>query len=361
MLRRTVTALRLAAAMAVVSFVAAAAGEDRSVMRWEVVVNGSLEETWAAFTVKEEIEQWMVPVCEIDLRLGGTMKTNYDKNAGIGGPGTIVHHILAYEPKRMISSRFDAPENAQVAKVAEATWGVTRLEPIGPAQTRVIFTSCGWGEGEAWDAARKFFEKGNAYTFEKLKKYFEEKRAREKAEQPGGEAAEERLAKLLERFTGGEWIVDSTRPDGGVFRARSIWERGPDGKCLVARGWIGDAEGMMFHGASQIWREPGAGWRLQSIDENGAVARGAVSSPGPDEVAIEWTMTRQSGEIAPYKVAIRFEGADAYEFRVTLTPAEGAPRELVKTVFRRVAEAPETHKKLKGAAAASGGGAARGK
>lgn len=356
MLRRTWAVVLMA------GFVAAAAAEDRSVMRWEVVVNGSLDEAWAAFTAKEEIEKWMVPVCEVDLRVGGTLKTHYDRNAGIGGPGTIVHHILSFEPKRMISSRFDAPENAQVAKVAEATWGVTRFEPIDATHTRVVFTSCGWGDGEAWDAARQFFEKGNAYTFEKLRKYFDEKRQAAKAGQPGGdESAEQRLDKLLDRFAGGEWIVDNTRPDGSVFRARSIWEHGPDGKCLLARGWIGDAEGMMFHGASQIWREPGCGWRLQSIDENGAVARGAVSSPGPDEVALEWTMTRQNGAIAPYKVAIRFQGDDAYEFKVTHVPAEGEPRELVKTVFRRVAEAPATHKKLKAAEAASAAGAASGK
>lgn len=157
-----------------------AATDDDSVLRWEHVVDASLDEAWDAFTREDDIEDWMVPICKVDLRVGGTIQTNYNRDMGIGGPGTIVHHILAIEPKRMLAMRFTAPANAPVSKVAEAAWGVTRFDPISPTQTRITYSSCGWGKGEEWDKARAFFEKGNKYTLDKLAERFSKKRAMER-------------------------------------------------------------------------------------------------------------------------------------------------------------------------------------
>ncbi|MFN0136182.1 MAG: SRPBCC family protein [Phycisphaerae bacterium] len=158
-----------------------AATDDESVLRWEQVVDATLDEAWDAFTREDDIEDWMVPICKVDLRVGGTIQTNYNRDMGVGGPGTITHHILAFEPKRMLSMRFTAPANAPVAKVAEAAWGVTRFNPISATQTLITYSSCGWGKGEDWDKARAFFEKGNKYTFDKLAERFAKRRARQRA------------------------------------------------------------------------------------------------------------------------------------------------------------------------------------
>src|SRR5688572_27854473 len=92
----------------------------------------------------------------------------------------------------------------------------------------------------------------------------------------------------LHSLVGGEWIVDNTRPDGTVFRARSLYEFGPDGTSVIAKGWLGNADGMVPHGATQIWREPetnashgtqskpGGEIRFQAINEEGAIARGHI-------------------------------------------------------------------------------------
>jgi uncharacterized protein YndB with AHSA1/START domain len=148
-----------------------AAGGDR-ILNWTAEVDGPVAEVWKAFTTKEGIESWMVPVVEVDLRRGGSIRTNYNPKAKIGDPGTITHVILAYEPERMISSRFIAPENAPAAKVAEATWGVSFFEEIAPQRTRVTYRSCGWGHGPEWDTAERFFEQGNAWTFDRLRAKF---------------------------------------------------------------------------------------------------------------------------------------------------------------------------------------------
>lgn len=138
-------------------------------LRWICDVDLPVRDAWDLFTTKAGIESWMVPICEVDFRLGGTIRTNYNADAGIGGPGTIVHHILAYEPYRMYSARFTAPENAPAAKgVAEKSWGVTTFEARGGNRTRLRLASCGWGEGEEWDQAERFFTWGNRVTLQKL-------------------------------------------------------------------------------------------------------------------------------------------------------------------------------------------------
>lgn len=161
------------------------ASEGRT-LRWICDLDVSSDEAWALFTTKAGIESWMVPVCEVDFRVGGTIKTNYDKAAGIGGPGTIEHHILSYEPGRMYSGRFIAPENAKAAKgVAEKTWGVTTFEPRGAGRTRIRLASCGWGRGDEWDKAEQFFTWGNRVTLQGLIR-----RAAEKSTNASGAEAE---------------------------------------------------------------------------------------------------------------------------------------------------------------------------
>lgn len=138
----------------------------------EVEVDATPQEVWDAFTTKAGIEAWMVPLAEMDLRLDGTLKTNYDKTAGIGGAGTIVHHILSYEPGRMFSARFDVPEKAKALKLAEATWWTVTIAPAGDNKTRVRHTHQGFGEGPEWDTVYGFFDSGNQETMDWLVKHF---------------------------------------------------------------------------------------------------------------------------------------------------------------------------------------------
>src|SRR2546426_11543663 len=52
--------------------------QDSSRLVHEGVVNAPADQVWAAFTTKEGIESWMAAHASIDLKIGGTMKTQYD-------------------------------------------------------------------------------------------------------------------------------------------------------------------------------------------------------------------------------------------------------------------------------------------
>ena len=313
---------------------------DRSILRWECDIDASLDDAWAAFTTKEGIESWMVPIAEVDLRVGGTIKTNYDKKAGIGGPGTIVHHILSLEPKRMISSRFDAPENAPAVKIAEKSWGITYFDAMGPSQTRITLVSCGYGEGPEWDKARAFFEKGNAWTLDKLKQKFKKAPAikaagtieKSDATTDSGPDALDVLAPLV-----GEWSFEKKQENGKVFRGVSVYEKGPDGKNLIARGSLGDETKLTPHGATQIFREPSSKTvRFQNLDESGGVAQGAVRLSSEKVLEWDWDLVNNDGKLTRYLVKQTCNGPDEFDFQLYLRAGEPPYKELVHVTYRRV-------------------------
>src|SRR5262245_23951899 len=76
---------------------------DVSPVTHAVTVEAPIDKAWDAFTTKEGIESWMVPHAEIDMKVGGEMRTNYNPDGVIGDKGTIVNRILSYQPQRMMS------------------------------------------------------------------------------------------------------------------------------------------------------------------------------------------------------------------------------------------------------------------
>ncbi len=318
-------------------FVGASAygGTDR-ILRTEAVVDANAEQVWEALTTKAGWESWAVPAAEVDFRFGGTIRTNYNKEAGVGGKGTITHHILSYEPQRMITTQFESEGNAPWAKLAEQCWVITRLEPIGASRTRVTETMVGWGQGPQWDESYQHFKQGNEWSMEQLKKKFANAA-------PDADA----VLALMASMVGGEWISESTGPSGSVFRVRNIIELAPDGKGTIGRGWLGDSAGMFLHATTQVWRD-GSVVMFQSLNEEGAVSRGEIHLSGNRTLAWDWNEVGQDGQPRRYTVTQAFDGADAYRMRLVQTDGRTAS-ELVNIAFRRVPVSPPAFRALKGA------------
>jgi len=69
----------------------------------EFTVNAPIDSVWNAYTTKRGWESWAVPIAEVDLKVGGFIKTNYNKEGEIGDSTTIATHIVNYVPKRLIT------------------------------------------------------------------------------------------------------------------------------------------------------------------------------------------------------------------------------------------------------------------
>ena len=71
----------------------------------EGVIEAPVEAVWAAFATKEGQESWNVAHAEIELKIGGKMRTHYDPKGQIGDPNTIENRILSFEPSACSRSR----------------------------------------------------------------------------------------------------------------------------------------------------------------------------------------------------------------------------------------------------------------
>lgn len=312
----------------------------------EVIVPAPPAEVWRMCATTEGITRWMAPNARVDLRVGGTVQTNYDASAELGGPGTITHHILTYEPERLLAFRFDAPDTAPpAAQRGEECWWMIELEPVNDgAATRIRCSMHGFGEGPEWDETYRFFDAGNKWTIDQLAAQFTEQAYADQHD----DSIDHPALRELHRLVGGEWIHESTMPNGSTFLVRNVITPGPDGRTLISRGWLGDETGLFEHGATQVWIEPGTEQvRFQSIDEQGGIARGPITLNDAGTLIWDWNQHGPDGSVTSFDVRMRFTGENAYELSIT-QPNEANDRNVLPpATFTRVAKAPAKFMKVR--------------
>jgi uncharacterized protein YndB with AHSA1/START domain len=157
--------------------IACAQGEDSRLVH-EGVVAAPPKDVWAAFTTKEGQESWMVAHSEVELKIGGLMRTHYDPKGTLGDPRTIENTIISYDPGRMLSIRVTkAPEGFPFPNAVKDMWTIIYLEAAGPQATRVRIVGLGFGADEESKKMRAFFDRGNAFTLRKLQERFAPKKS----------------------------------------------------------------------------------------------------------------------------------------------------------------------------------------
>lgn len=148
------------------------AQEDRGLVH-EGLVHAPLAQVWAAFATKEGLESWMVAHAEIELRVGGLMKTQYDPKGATDDAKAIVNTILSYEPMRMLSFRVaKAPQGFPFPNAIAHMWTVIYFEAQGESATWVREICMGFSDDPESRKMREFFNRGNATTMTRLQRRF---------------------------------------------------------------------------------------------------------------------------------------------------------------------------------------------
>ncbi|MBK8232434.1 MAG: SRPBCC domain-containing protein [Candidatus Eisenbacteria bacterium] len=152
---------------------AVSAAEDGPIVA-EGVIDAPIAEVWNAWATSEGLAAWLAPQADIDLRVDGLMRANYDPKGALGDAGTIENRILSFEPERMLSIRVaKAPESFPFkAKVGEM-WTVLYFQPAETKRTALRIVGLGFGADEESRRMREFFQQGNAFTLEQLRKHFQ--------------------------------------------------------------------------------------------------------------------------------------------------------------------------------------------
>lgn len=139
----------------------------------EGFINTAPAEVWRIFTTAEGYKQTGVAQAEVDLRIGGTLRTHYDPKGQLGDAKTIVNEILAYEPERMLALRIkQAPADFAYPDAIAGTWTVIYLTPAGDHMTQVRIIGLGYTDTAQSQAMRKFFAEGNRWTLDHIAKRY---------------------------------------------------------------------------------------------------------------------------------------------------------------------------------------------
>jgi uncharacterized protein YndB with AHSA1/START domain len=153
---------------------AASAGGNR--LTSALVIDAPRADVWKALTTKDGAQAWMVAHADIDLKVGGLMRTHYDPKGKLGDGGSIENTILSFDPERMLSIKnTKAPKNFPFKKAIQNMWTVIYLEDAGTGKTKVSVIGVGYTEDEESQKLRAFFQRGNELTLQRLQKYFAKK------------------------------------------------------------------------------------------------------------------------------------------------------------------------------------------
>jgi uncharacterized protein YndB with AHSA1/START domain len=167
-------ALFLASLVAILS--GRLAAQDVSPIVTEGTVEAPVDSVWAAWTTSDGLRAWLAPHAEIDLRVGGAMRTNYDPAGVLGDRHTIENTVLSFEPRRMLSIRVaKAPDDFPFANAIQHMWTVMYLEEAAPGRSRLRVVSLGFRPDDESQRMRSFFDRGNAATVRALQRHFSEK------------------------------------------------------------------------------------------------------------------------------------------------------------------------------------------
>jgi uncharacterized protein YndB with AHSA1/START domain len=131
-----------------------------------------IDEVWKVFATSEGYKALGPTLAEVDLRVGGTIRSRYRADGELGDAETIENVIVDYREPVMMAIRISKPPASFPFKEAwKSTWTVLTLTPTDEG-THLRVTSHGYGSDEESLAMRRFFEAGNQHTIETLRRHF---------------------------------------------------------------------------------------------------------------------------------------------------------------------------------------------
>jgi uncharacterized protein YndB with AHSA1/START domain len=153
---------------------AATPGVTLSPQVTEGVVNAPVEEVWKAFATAEGFKLWGVAQCDLELRVGGLIRTHYKADGVLGDEGTIYNQVLAFEEPTMFAFRIVKPPAGFPFKEETwaSTWSVATMTPTSDGKTRLRLAGMGYPDTEDGRKMRDFFLAGNAWSMKKLEEKF---------------------------------------------------------------------------------------------------------------------------------------------------------------------------------------------
>ncbi len=139
----------------------------------EVSFVAPIEDVWRAYTTADGWTAWASPKAEIDLRVGGTIRTAYQGEIGDSNTNTL--HIVNYVPERLLTLRAELSGNWPkiMQDDAERLSNVILFDEIEDGVTRIQSFGIGYSDAPEYDQLMSFFMKANEGLYQNLGAYLE--------------------------------------------------------------------------------------------------------------------------------------------------------------------------------------------
>lgn len=138
----------------------------------EGVVPAPIDEVWKVFSTSEGYKALGPALAEVDLRIGGTIRSRYRADGELGDAETIENVIVDYRAPVTMTIRIQkTPASFPFKEAWKHTWTAFTLTPTD-AGTHIRVASYGYGTDEESVAMRRFFEAGNQQSIETLRRHF---------------------------------------------------------------------------------------------------------------------------------------------------------------------------------------------
>ncbi len=145
------------------------------VLKQTFTINVSLDSVWNAYTTKKGWESWATAIAEVNFKINGLIRTNYNKKGKIGDDSTITLHVVNYIPKRQITLQAELTKNFPefMKKDEKDLFNVIHFREINATKTEVTSYGVGYKNNQKYKSLLKFFIQGNAASYINLINYLE--------------------------------------------------------------------------------------------------------------------------------------------------------------------------------------------
>ena len=136
----------------------------------EFTVQSPIDRVWHAYTTREGWETWAAPMADIDLKVGGLIRTNYNPNGVIGDSTTITTHIVNYVPKRLLTLQAEITDNFPefMKDDAKDFYNVIYFSTLDNGDTNVKSFGIGYKNHPKYLTLMNYFIPANEKTLLKL-------------------------------------------------------------------------------------------------------------------------------------------------------------------------------------------------
>lgn len=141
----------------------------------EFTVKSPIDSVWHAYTTKKGYESWAAPLAEVDLKVGGFIKSNYNKAGKIGDSTTIVTHIINYVPKTLLTLQAEITDNFPefMKKEAKDFYNVIYFNELKNGMTNVKSFGIGYKNNPKYLSLMGYFIPANEKVIMKLIEHLE--------------------------------------------------------------------------------------------------------------------------------------------------------------------------------------------